>query len=83
MLTEKCRNQEEIITDLELREQEHQELEAESELLQQQIQATRWWLFPHLRGFGRMFKHLFHECAGVVVFWVGVVVCFVVYFWGG
>ena len=51
MLTEKCRNQEEIITDLELREQEHQELEAESELLQQQIQATRWWLFPHLRGF--------------------------------
>ncbi|XP_076436256.1 cilia- and flagella-associated protein 157-like [Babylonia areolata] len=41
MLTEKCRNQEEIIADLELREQEHQELEAESELLRQQINSTR------------------------------------------
>ena len=42
MLTEKCRNQEEIIADLELREQEHQELEAESELLRQQVNATRY-----------------------------------------
>ena len=41
MLTEKCRNQEEIIADLELREQEHQELEAEAELLRQQVTTAR------------------------------------------
>ncbi|KAL8596770.1 hypothetical protein ACOMHN_053866 [Nucella lapillus] len=41
MLTEKCRNQEEIIADLELREQEHQELEAECDLLRQQLTSTR------------------------------------------
>ncbi|KAK7504495.1 hypothetical protein BaRGS_00004361 [Batillaria attramentaria] len=41
MLTEKCRNQEEAIADLELRDQEHQEVEAEAELLRQQVNSTR------------------------------------------
>lgn len=43
MLTEKCRNQEEVIADLELRDQEHQELEAEADLLRQQVNATRYF----------------------------------------
>lgn len=41
MLTEKCRNQEEVISDLELREQEHQEIEAEAQLLRQQVSSNR------------------------------------------
>ena len=37
MLTEKCRNQEAVIDELELREQEYAELEGEADLLRQQV----------------------------------------------
>jgi len=41
MMTEKCRNQEAMIAEFEMRESEYQELEAESDLLKQQVNATR------------------------------------------
>lgn len=41
MLTEKCRNQEAMIAEFELREDGYQEMEAENDLLQQQVEGTR------------------------------------------
>ena len=41
MLTEKCRNQEAMIAEFEMREAEYQEMVAESELLQQQVDSQR------------------------------------------
>ncbi|XP_074654771.1 cilia- and flagella-associated protein 157-like [Tubulanus polymorphus] len=41
MLTEKCKNQEAMLAEYELREQEYQELDTEAELLRQQVDSTR------------------------------------------
>ena len=41
MLTEKCKNQESMLAEYELRDQEYQEVEAEADLLRQQVEATR------------------------------------------
>jgi len=41
MLTEKCKNQEQIISEYEIREEQYQELEAEADLLKQQSESTR------------------------------------------
>ena len=41
MLTEKCHNQEAVISELELREQEYGELEGEADLLRQQVESSR------------------------------------------
>jgi len=41
MLTEKCRNQEAMIAEFEMREQEYQELESEADILRQQVGSTR------------------------------------------
>jgi len=41
MLTEKCRNQEALIEELELREQDYQEIEGEVDLLRKQNESQR------------------------------------------
>ncbi|XP_067662711.1 cilia- and flagella-associated protein 157-like [Haliotis asinina] len=41
MFTEKCRNQEAMIAEYELREEEYRERDAESDLLRQQVESTR------------------------------------------
>ena len=41
MMTDKCRNQEAMIAEFEMREQEYQELETEADILRQQVHATR------------------------------------------
>ncbi|GFS18027.1 cilia- and flagella-associated protein 157 [Elysia marginata] len=41
MMSEKCRNQEAMISEFEMREQEYQELEAEADILRQQVASTR------------------------------------------
>ncbi|GFO48575.1 cilia- and flagella-associated protein 157 [Plakobranchus ocellatus] len=41
MMSDKCRNQEAMISEFEMREQEYQELEAEAEILRQQVASTR------------------------------------------
>ena len=41
MLTEKCKNQEQIIAEYEMREEQYQELEAEADLLRQQSESSR------------------------------------------
>lgn len=40
MMTEKCRNQEAMIAEFEMREQEYQELESEADMLRQQVSTT-------------------------------------------
>jgi hypothetical protein len=41
MLTEKCKNQEMMLAEYEMREEQYQELEAENELFRQQVESTR------------------------------------------
>ena len=41
MLTEKCKTQEQMIAEFEMREQEYQELESENDLLRQQVESSR------------------------------------------
>ena len=41
MLTEKCKNQEADLAEYEMREQEYTEIEAEAQLLRQQVEASR------------------------------------------
>ncbi|XP_013382164.1 cilia- and flagella-associated protein 157 isoform X1 [Lingula anatina] len=41
MLTEKCKSQEAMIAEFELREQEYQEMESEVDLLRQQVESSR------------------------------------------
>ena len=41
MLTEKCRTQEALIAEFDLREQEYQEVENEVEFLRQQVESQR------------------------------------------
>ncbi len=41
MLTEKCKNQEQMIAEFEMREGEYQELEGENDLLRQQVDSSR------------------------------------------
>lgn len=49
MMSEKCRNQEAMISEFEMREQEYQELEAEADILRQQVASTREELQALLR----------------------------------
>ncbi len=41
MLTEKCKSQEEEIAEFEMREQEFQDMEAEADLMRQQLESSR------------------------------------------
>jgi hypothetical protein len=41
MLTEKCKNQEAMLAEYEMREDEYQELEKESDLLRAQVESSR------------------------------------------
>lgn len=41
MLTEKCKNQEAMLAEYEMREEQYQELEAENDLFRQQVESTR------------------------------------------
>ena len=42
MLTEKCKDQEAMLAEYELREEQYQEMEGEADLLRQQMEAARW-----------------------------------------
>ena len=54
MLTEKCRNQEAMIEEFELREQEYQEVMSETEMLRSQTESMKYDLsfsrpfFPYI-----------------------------------
>ena len=48
MLTEKAKNQEAMIAEFEMREQEYQDLEAEMDMLRQQIEVTKYVLFSKM-----------------------------------
>jgi len=48
MLTEKCRNQEAMIEEFELREGEYQELMAECEMLRSQNESMKWVLCQNI-----------------------------------
>jgi len=41
MLTDKCKNQESMLAEYEMREEQYQELELEADLLRQQMEAAR------------------------------------------
>lgn len=45
MLTDKCKNQESMLAEYEMREEQYQELELEADLLRQQMEAARWVMY--------------------------------------